>query len=340
MVIQLHHGLFGHICKHDSAKVNMQSVCSTFLSTEDIPILVSVTDNKPQSGLREHEGSETGTTSGTDTDLMKIQPSFQQLSSSEQEERKEMLCDDVRKMKRLFGSLVSKTCDSVEKRIPVVNFARHVLALGAYDPAPEERDRSLLDEHRQEIKGADSISGIFIILNAYWNYLNYEILEYIIEQYGTSDDTKRLKDYNKELHNFCKRRLFDVSMPVRGNGTENKSSPKQEELNVKLDVREDITADQFNQIKGSIAKILRVRPATLQIYRIAEGCVQLTFLIPKFVAQEIFPLSREQTSALFKDVSVTRLECGDYAPEVCYHPVCSTTIGLVFILHLVSVLLR
>ena len=303
----------------------MQYSLLHFFSIEDIPVLVSVADNKLQCGLREHEGSEAGATSGTDTsltDILSIQPPFQQLSSGEQEELKGILFDDVRKMKRLFGSLVSTTCDSVEERIPVVNFAKHILALGAYDPAPEERDRSLLDEHRQEIKEAKSISEIFIILNAYWNYLNYEVLEYITEHYGTSEDDRRLTDYNEKLHNFFKRRLFEVPMPVRGNGTENKSSPKQEKLNVKLDVREDILAEQFNQIKGKIAKILHVRPATLQICSIAKGCVQLTFLIPKFVAQEIFPLSCEQTLALSKDVSVIRLECGDYASEVCYYPLC------------------
>jgi len=295
---------------------------------------VSGTDNKPQSGLREHGGSEAGTTSATGlTSVLSIQTQFQQLSSTEQEELKGMLCDDVREMKRLFGSLVTRTCESVEQRIQVVMFANHILALGAYDPAPEERDRSLLDEHRQEIKGAKSIPEIFIILSAYWNYLNYEILEYIIEHYGTSDDTERLRDYDEKLHNFCKRRIFEVPMPVRGNGTENKSSPKQEQLNVKLDVREDIPAEQFNRIKGNIAKILHVRPATLQICSIAKGCVQLIFLIPKFVAQELFPLSCEQTSALSKDVSVIRLECGDYTFEVCYNPVCSATRGLVFILY-------
>ena len=292
---------------------------------------MSVTDNKPQSGLREPEGSEAETTSTTDTGLtsvLSIQPPFQQLSSSEQEELKEMLCDDVRKMQRLFGSLVSKTSDSVEERIPVVNFARHILALGAYDPAPGERDRSLLDEHRQEIKGAKSISEIFIILSAYWNYLNCEVLEYIIEDYGTSDDIERLRKYNETLHDFCKRRIFELPMPVRGNGTENKLSPKQEKLHIKLDVREDIPSEQFNQIKGKIAKILHVRPATLQIYSIDKGCVQLTFLIPKFVAQEIFPLSSEQKSAL-KDASVIRLECGPYIKVYKHNPV----VDLVLVVH-------
>ena len=90
------------------------------------------------------------------------------------------LYDDEETMKLRFGSLVTETRDSVKKRIPIQDFAGSILALGAYEPAPEVRDRSLLDEHSKEIKNAQTISEIFIILSAYWNYLSYEILEFII----------------------------------------------------------------------------------------------------------------------------------------------------------------
>ena len=165
-------------------------------------------------------------------------------------------------------------------------------------------------------------------MNAYWNYLSYEILEYIIELYGTSEDKERMRKYDEELHSFCKRRLFEVPMPVSGSGTEN---PKQEKLYVKLDVQENIPIEQVYRMKRRIAKILHVRPATLQICSMKKGCVQLIFLIPKFVAQNIFPLSHEQISELFNDVSVIKLKCGDYVFEVCYNPACSTctTVGLV-----------
>ena len=102
-------------------------------------------------------------------------------------------------------------------------------------------------------------------------------------------------------------------MPESGGGT---GSPRQEEFSVKLNVREDITIKELRQIKGRIAKVLHVKSATLVIDHMDGGCVQLTFLIPKFVAQEIFPLAKEQTSALSRDASVIRLECGEYVFEV------------------------
>ena len=263
--------------------------------------------------MREHEQSDARSASDGLTDVLSKRPEFQQLSTSEQEELMVTLYDDEKSMRRQFGKLVVKTCDSVEERVPVVKFARSILALGAYDPAPGERDPALLDEHSEEIKRAGSISEIFNILSTYWNYLNYEILEDVIELYGTSDDAERLRNYNKELHKFCKRRIFELP-PESSNG--NAISPKQERFLVKLNIREDITYQQLLMIRGTIAKVLKIRLAALVLSRVDEGCVQLTFLISRFVAREIFPLSYKQTSALCKDVSAIRLECGQYIFEV------------------------
>ena len=254
--------------------------------------------------------------------VLSIRPSFQQLSSSEQEELKETLDEDVRRMKLLFGSLVTQTRDSVKKRIPVQDFAGSILALGAYEPAPEVRDRSLLDEHSEEINRATTIAKIFNILCAYWNYLSYEVLEYIIKHCGTSDDTERLKSYDEELYKFCERRIFELPLFESDSGAGNALNPRQEKFVVKLNVREDVTCEEVRRIKGRIARILHVKLATLIIRSVDPGCVQLTFLIPKFVAQEIFPLSKKQTLALSRDASVIGLACGDYMFKVM-EPLCT-----------------
>ena len=276
-----------------------------FLFTEDVHFSDSMSESKD---------TFKANTKTESTDVLSNRPSFQQLSSSEKEELKAMLDDDEEKMKLQFGLMVTKTRDSVEKQTTVVKFAGSILALGAYDPAPEVQDRSLLHEHRVEIKGAKAISDIFIILSAYWNYLNYEILKYIIELYGTSEDIERLEKYNQKLHNFCKRRIFEL--PETSNETGNVQNEKQAKFVVKLDVQENITCKQVLQIRRRIAKIFRINVAALTISQMDIGCVQLTFLIPKFLVQEVFPLSSKQISALSKDASVISLECGSYSCKV------------------------
>ena len=186
------------------------------------------------------------------SDLTKGLPRFQELSTSEQEKLMVTLYDDDRSMRCQFGWLITKTSDSIEGRVPVVDFARSILVLKAYDSAPGERDRALLDEHSEEIKRAGSISEIFAILCAYWNYLCYEILEYIIELHGTSDDIERLQNYEKELHKFFERRTF-------ASGTHN------EQICVMLNVREDITFQELFRIRRRIVKILHVSLSALII---------------------------------------------------------------------------
>ena len=247
---------------------------------------------------------------------LSCQPSFQQLSSSGLDELKVRLDGDVRNMIFRFGCLVTKTRDSIEERIPVVKFATSILALRAFEPAPGDRDQSLLDEHREEINNAKTISEIFNILCAYWNYLCCEILEYIIELYGTSDDKERLKSYSEELHKFCERRIFELPMPESGNGSGKALSPSQKKFVVKLNVPECTKSKEILRIRGRIAKIVGLDLTALTIDSVDAGCVQLTFLVPRFVTEKIFPLSDEQKSALSKDALVIKLECGEYVFEV------------------------
>ena len=215
--------------------------------------------------LREHKDRNATGGKARLANVFSDQPSFQRLSSTKKEELKAQLKDDEQKMKRLFSSLVTDTCDSVEKRIPVEKLALSILALGAYEPAIGDRDQRLLDEHREEIESAKSVSGIFIILSAYWNYLDYEVLVHIIIKYGTrgeDSDVKRLQNYNEALQRFCKRRVFELPVPESGSGG-GAENMKQEKLYVKLNIREDTRAKQLFLIKRKIAEILQLNPVTV-----------------------------------------------------------------------------
>ena len=269
---------------------------------------------KLQSVSREPETIDGNTASTGLMHTLTIQPSFQKLNPNDQEELLSKLRDDDRSMTHEFGSLVTTTCYSVQERVPTNVFCVSILQLKAYEPAPGERDRSLLDEHSREIQLAKSIAEIFVILTPYWNYLNYEILEYIIKGHGTSDDREKLEKYEDKLKSFCERRIFEL--PLLDNGNDRKTSPNQAKFAVKLDKTDNIEGNELRQIRTQIAKILHVNVAAFKLCSVDPGCVQLTFLIPKFVSQEIFPLSCEQTSALSKDASVIRLECGQYVYKV------------------------
>ena len=243
-----------------------------------------------------------------------------------EDETRAKLYDDEKWIEHKFGFLVTATCRSVQERVPVDLFRVTILSLQAYEPAPGVQNRSLLGEHTGEINLAKSVADIVAIVSPYMNYLTFDLLKYIIEQHGTKDDHVKLENYERNLQEFFKQRIFEL--PILESNLKSTSS-KQAKFAVKLNMCEGIAGEELLQIRAKIAKILHVDIAALVLCRVNKGCVQLTFLIPKFVSQKIFPLSWEQTSELYKDASVIRLECGPYIKVYKHNPV----VDLVLVVH-------
>ena len=76
---------------------------------------------------------------------------------------------------------------------------------------------SLPHEKKEEIKKANSVDEIFDILEPYWNYVDYDLLEFIIEEFGTSDLQEEMRKYIAELEQYEKKTtVHDLSVASQG----------------------------------------------------------------------------------------------------------------------------
>ena len=84
-------------------------------------------------------------------------------------------------------------------------------------------------------------------------------------------------------------------------------------LDLKVDSAfEQFTVEELDNFRYRVSRIFCVSPqSVLRLCQVQEGCLQLTFQVPLFVQQEIFPLSCEQEETLAAE-GVIRLTCGDY----------------------------
>ena len=119
----------------------------------------------------------------------------------------------------------------------------------------------------------------------------------------------------KRFNEYSKRRIYECPS-VYGS----MSKADHAELVLKLDsVYEDFTVKELKNFEYRLSRIFCVSPqSVLRLCQVEEGCVQLTFQVPSFVQQEVFPLSTEQEKALVAE-GVIKLTCGDYqfAAKVC-----------------------
>ena len=220
------------------------------------------------------------------------------LTQWQQQELKGRLRSEYQEIMIKFQKLVSVTIKSFEERcVPLDNLVRHVMVLGAFDPVFNE-----------ELKAAGTITGIFMVLNNYFSFFNYRILEYIIEELGTEEDKSRLQTYKVHFNEYAKRKIFECPSEFGP-----ASDAGHADIIVKLDLEyEKFTVADIELFCHKLSEIVNVSSqGILSLRRIDKGCFELTFQVPSFVQQKIFPLSREQEIAL-EEEGVIKLKCGKY----------------------------
>ena len=235
------------------------------------------------------------------------------LTHEQQQDLRGRLRFESEKIMLRFQELVSATIKSFKRRcVPPDELVSHVMALGAFDPVFKESQEPVFRLCFKELKAADTIPRVFVILYDYFSFFNYHIIEHIIKTLGTKKDKARLRRYQEDFNQYAKRRIFEC-LPEFGLVSDTDHA----DIFVKLDSQYDnYTVAQIEGFRHKLSEILRVSfQGVLRLCRVDKGCFQLMFQVPSFVQQEIFPLSKEQERAL-SGLHVIRLTCGNYQFKV------------------------
>jgi len=243
------------------------------------------------------------------------------LTHKQQQELSGKLWSESQNIMIRFQELVSVTIKSFKRRcVPLDELVSHVMTLGAFDPVFKESQVPVFRLCFNELKAADTIPKVFMILNDYFSFFNYYIIEHVIKELGTKKDKDRLQKYIEDFNQYAKRRIFEC-LPEFGPVSDADHS----DIFVKLDSQYDnYSVIQIEGFRRKLSEILYVSSqGILRLCRVDKGCFQLMFQMPSFLQQEIFPLSKKQERAL-ADVGVIKLTCGEYqflVKLLCYHQI-------------------
>ena len=250
--------------------------------------------------------SQVSQSESKDSYRQRVFPCLNIMGNSEQE-RKDIISkleDETDEMKGKFSRLMTCTSISLKKQdISPEELAVCVLSLRAF--VPHEPDTALVDDDKEKIENSPSITKTFLILLKYTTFINYTVLEHIIEALGTQDDKESLKRYIADFEQFCQRSVFEIPSTAFKNGS---SDTNRKTVTMKLVEVPDNSLAYFLRIERKIARALKVKPSVLIIRSVKEGCIELTFSLPEHVAKEVLPPSDSQLEAL-REASVQMLEC-------------------------------
>ena len=231
------------------------------------------------------------------------------LTNQQQQELEGRLRFESREIMMRFQELVSATIKSlITRNVPLDELVSHVMTLGAFDPVFKEPQVPLFQYCFRELKAADTIPKIFLVLKDYFSFFNYDIIEHVITVLGTEEDKANLQSYKNKFNQYAKRRIYECGPhfgPI--------SDTDHADVFVKVDSRyENYTVEEIKGFCNKLSETLHVSSqGVLRLCRVEKGCFQLTLQLPFFVKQDIFPLSREEEMTL-EAMDVIELTCLEY----------------------------
>ena len=230
------------------------------------------------------------------------------LTRKQQRELQSRLRVESEDIMRKFQHLFSTVYESLRTRnIPVDRLVTHLLSWGAFDPVYEGSQKPVFQTFSEKLQNAESIEEVLFVIRANFSFFNYHVIEHIVSKLGTDQDKDELQNYKDEFDHYSKRRVYEC-LPVFGPVSETNHA----DLVLKLDsVYEQFTVEAVEDFQYRLSGILHVSRGALRLSEVGKGCFQLTFQVPSFVQQEIFPLSSEQERALVAE-EVIKLTCGNY----------------------------
>ena len=231
------------------------------------------------------------------------------LTNEQQQELRGRLRSESREIMIKFQELVSATIESlIRQSVSQDKLVSHIMTLGAFDSVLKEPQVPVLCHRLKELKAANTMYEIFLVLNDYFSFFNYQLIEHIIKALGTEEDRAELQRYKESFNQYAKRRIFEC-LPEFGPVSDEDHA----DIFVKLDSQYDnYTVAEIEEFRHKLSDVLQVSSqGILRLCRVDDGCIQLMFQVPSFVQHEIFPLSGDQEKAL-SAMAVIRLSCEEY----------------------------
>ena len=144
-----------------------------------------------------------------------------------------------------------------------------------------------MDYIKEIIDKKTTIAEMWIELNSYWNFLNYEMLQHVLTKFRNDALQERMDQYTTKIREFFKAtRLCDFvkCWPVRG------TTPPVDHLRKFIEVKcqrdwNKCTLKDLDCLKGSLARKLFLPNFSIILEDFSEGCVRIQFSVfPSLVA--------------------------------------------------------
>ena len=204
-------------------------------------------------------------------------------------------------MRRKFAGLIHKVIASIKqakvKVKALATFFQQIECISAVLVSARSSRLFFTSEVIHEFESGD-VDNIFRILKDYYSWFNFDLIEDIIEEFCGNDVAlkREVSDYKDHMKQYCENRLCQFPDSLNGFGLhQDDAKPHVFKIDGEWGT---MRFSELRTIKTIICDALKLKEVSLFLRTVDNGCVELTFDIPKHVANVVFPLSEDQVGAL------------------------------------------
>ena len=151
-----------------------------------------------------------------------------------------------------------------------------------------------LTSESKRIMDAKSVDEVFLILDKYWNYTNYALLQHLVQEFGGSELKKEMNEYVVALEQFEKRTTVQESNIAASSSKypERHIHPGYDFSTVGLRLPRDPAQYTLYEVRQQIESLRKgscLKPYTLSHENLQPGSVIITLVLPRTALELIIP---------------------------------------------------
>ena len=203
-----------------------------------------------------------------------------------------------------FDQLLDKTQDGlVDNNIPLQKLKRCITRLPAHI---KDQHFHFIKENLSEIKESKCVEDIFLSLHLYWNFLNYTLLERIVNEFGNNDTKAAMAKYVSELVTF--RKATKLSDFISHWPCTRRVPPDMSRLVIEMEKDwSNCTLEHVEQFRRTLTQELLLPSFAVLLRDAEQGCISYTWLIPSSIVKLLSKDIHNIKLGWFKKHNIQRL---------------------------------
>ena len=181
----------------------------------------------------------------------------------------------------------------------------------------KEHEQFLLSKYHLFEK-AQTIERIFLHLNLYLSFIDFSLLEHIVEHFGSPGLQQKMKQYSRDMEMFrMKTKVADIIPHLSG-----RPEPPPQFVRLKIKLNFDpktCTLEDLEQHRKNFGSEFLLSKFALFLMKIVEGSLVEVYLVPSDIVPALKDLVQKKSLTFFLNLEILKLSVN----EECLYP-CST----------------